>query len=481
MEVSKPVKDLKSICIENIVNTYNIDIDFSNLYHVNNAIQNLKPSLAVQNFNKGFKENESDFGKLLWFFYNFIWNSNRKRSLITDYRETLLTNWLRKNCSYLGAISFIGLNYTNGNLYLWLAYEYDKNGRNCIEYQLSHQMINYQVKLPEEIKDNRHKLVRLTVINSCLIFHTWSRFPVFFDTDKGVLLGFNKTLNFLGHPAFICKTKTYYDFIIHFLMGIDKNCNFYKYIDMPDNDENHLSIVKTVSSNNKECENNCRQLCKILEHSNFLEEIELNLLHISGKLIKSIIKSLNKNLINFKIFFRQPINFLLYIGKRFESLQRLEVAFLGRTSCHYKRSKKYDKLNKKKMFVFKNLKYFKLYRNWLVYDTDPFMLDTILKILKGCQKTLTSFELEFYTLPDIKEIVNFICSKNMPLKHIKFKFVYYLTHADVLKIVKLKKYDGVVIILEDCGRITVNEYEALLKYVSQNNLKKKIILNLVMH
>ena len=472
----EPLKDLKSVCIEKIVDTYNIDIKFSNLYHLNNAItaiQNLKPSLAIQRFYKGFKENDSDFGKLLWFFYYFIWNSSIKRSLITDYQETLLTNWLRKNCNYLGTMSFIGLKYTNGNLCFGLAFKYNK-GPSFKEHQLKYQMINYQAKLPEEIKNSNHKLVRLTVVKSNFFNYISRKYPVFFDMDKGVLFDFYKTLKFLGHPAFICKAKTYYYFMLQLLERIAENCYFFKYKNMPSSTENHLSIVKTVSdTNNKKCKSNFGRLYKTLESLSSLKEIELSLFRISNKQKKPIIKSLNKNLINLKIVFFQPINFLLYIGKRFESLQGLEVAFLGKIRSQ-RHSKSFDKLNKKNMLVFQNLKYFKLNCNG-IEEPCPFMLNTILTILGGCQKALTSFKLKFYTFPDLKEIVNFLCSKNMSLKFIKFNMVDYLSDADILKIVKLESCDYVKIKIESCGRITENGITASLAYISQNNLNKEIV------
>ena len=74
MEIYKPVKDLKCLCIETIVDAYKIDIDYRSLFHVNNTIlafQKLKPS-----FSKWFIDfNEKDtFGKFLWFVYHFVWN-----------------------------------------------------------------------------------------------------------------------------------------------------------------------------------------------------------------------------------------------------------------------------------------------------------------------------------------------------------------------------------------------------------------------
>ena len=108
------VKALRCLCIDKIVDTYKIDINFSDINELNNAVcafQKFGPSLLEQKFFKTFKEKDAYFGKLLWFFYYFIWNVSVKSSLITDYDATILTNWVRKNCNILGEVRFVGCDY----------------------------------------------------------------------------------------------------------------------------------------------------------------------------------------------------------------------------------------------------------------------------------------------------------------------------------------------------------------------------------
>ena len=476
MEEGKTVKNLKSLCLDKIVNAYNIDIKFCNLHEVNStitAVQNLIPSLTVQNFYKDLEEKESDFGKLLWFFHSFVWNYETNKSLITDYKETLLTNWLRHNCDYLGEISFVGLTFTNLNLYFGLAYRYN-GGANFKVHESSQKLINYQDELPKEIKDNHHEIVRLTVVKEWYIGFILRNFPVFFDLDKGKLFDFDKTLKLFGHPAFICKAKTYYSFMLQLLEKVAKNCNFYNYKHMPSSTENHLSIVKTVGYKyNKKCKRNFKRFCEALESLNSVESVELNLLEIPDKLKKPIVKSLNPNLINLKLMFFNPINFLLYVGKRFENLQTLEVAFVGQFFSSREYSKTFNNLNEKNLLIFQNLKCFTFHCNWSVRPR-PFLLNTILTILNGCQKTLKKFKLEMYTYADVNEIVNFICSKNIPLTYIKFGYIDHLTDEHVLQIVKLECCDEVKIKIKYCGTVTRNGIAASLEYISQNNMRKQI-------
>ena len=252
--------NLKCVCIRKIVDTYNIDINFASVYQLNEIVdvfQKIQPSLSKQIFYKPFKEKDSAFGKFLWFFYSFIWTESIKTYLITDCKETILTNWVRKNCKKLGEIKFIGCEYTNGNLYFGLAFEYHK-GTKSKRNGLSHQMINYQTKIPREIRKNRHRLVRsvrLTVISEDFIAYIFKSFPVFFDINKGVLFDFYKTLELTGFPGFICKDKIYYYFVrelLYNVAGESHNSIFYKFIDMPICVENALSILKVISLDKNE-------------------------------------------------------------------------------------------------------------------------------------------------------------------------------------------------------------------------------------
>ena len=206
----------------------------------------------------------------------------------------------------------------------------------------------------------------------------------------------------------------------------------------------------------------------------FLEEIELSLLKISDKQKKKVIKSLNQRLKSFKIVFVQPINFLLYIGKRFENLQTLEVAFLGITNISSKYSKYFNRLSKGNLLIFQNLKYFKLDCNRIAKPC-PFLLSTILTILTGCQKTLITFKLERYLFSDVEKIVDFIYSKKISLEYISFKYVGCLVDKDVMKLAKLENCKDMLIKIDYCQRITRNGITASLEHISQNNLNKRIL------
>ena len=474
MEIYKPVKDLKCLCIETIVDAYKIDIDYRSLFHVNNTIlafQKLKPS-----FSKWFIDfNEKDtFGKFLWFVYHFVWNSSTKKYYLTDKKETVMTNWLSKESELLGEISFVGCEYLNKKLFFGPAFSYN-NYPNFIKHKLSPQMINNQSKLPEVVKNKQLKLLSLSVVNCRLISWPFRSFSIFFDIDKGILFEFYQTIKYLGHPAFLCKAELYYYFMLEILEGVDKNCHFYEEKSMSTSSENHLSILKTVScNNNKKYKKGFRRLYKALEQLIFLEEIELSLLKISDKQKKKVIKSLNQRLKSFKIVFVQPINFLLYIGKRFENLQTLEVAFLGITNISSKYSKYFNRLSKGNLLIFQNLKYFKLDCNWIAKPC-PFLLSTILTILTGCQKTLITFKLERYLFSDVEKIVDFIYSKKISLEYISFKYVGCLVDKDVMKLAKLENCKGMLIKIDYCQRITRNGITASLEHISQNNLNKRIL------
>lgn len=70
--------------------------------------------------------------------------------------------------------------------------------------------------------------------------------------------------------------------------------------------------------------------------------------------ITKLFKCLNKNLISIKLTFFQPISFLLYIGKKFENLQTLDVGFFGE-EFNSEEGMNFTKLNGKSLSVFKNL------------------------------------------------------------------------------------------------------------------------------
>ena len=176
-----------------------------------------------------------------------------------------------------------------------------------------------------------------------------------------------------------------------------------------------------------------------------------------------------------EIVFFQPISFLLYIGKRFRNLETLKVGFLGKDIGN-KDSKYFDGLHKMNLTMFRKLTCFKLHCNW-IYPPYPLNLNTMLTILNGCQNTLTKFELECYRFSDVKKIIDFICSKNMPLKYISFKLVHFINNKDLMKLVKLKCCGERLIIIKRCWPVTRLGIVAALVYINQNNLKIRIKYN----
>ena len=76
-------------------------------------------------------------------------------------------------------------------------------------------------------------------------------FPVFFDTDKGILFNFYKTLKLLGYPGFVCKSKIYYYFVGEILHKLAKDSLFIDGEDMLTIRENILSILKVVADSEK--------------------------------------------------------------------------------------------------------------------------------------------------------------------------------------------------------------------------------------
>ena len=81
-----------------------------------------------------------------------------------------------------------------------------------------------------------------------------------------------------------------------------------------------------------------------------------------------------------------------------------------------------------------------------------------------------------YVYEDIKQIVNFICSKQIPLQTITFENARYLTIEDIMVIIKAqhgRNNKGLIIKTTFCG-FNMNMIEPVLKYIEKNKLKIKI-------
>ena len=304
----------------------------------------------------------------------------------------------------------------------------------------------------------------------------------FFDLEKGITLNFYQILKTLNFPAFTVKSKTYFSFFKSLVCGISlQYFLFHLSHDPPINDGDSINILRFVEKTKpivnfaipKNKKLSFDTLLNYLVSLSHLEEAELNFLNIPYVQKKSVVKSLNRNLKSIKITLFQPISFLLYIGKKFENLQTLDVGIFDENFTVEHLTKK----NNKNFSLFKNLTTFRFLCN-SPYKHCPCLLDTILTILNRSQKTLEFFELKFYNWSaDVSKIISFICSKNIPLKCISL-MVVKLFNVDIMNIVKLNKNKELIIKLYNCG----GEYnragiKAALPYIEQNNLNKQIVWN----
>ena len=67
--------------------------------------------------------------------------------MVSDDKETMLTNWIRKNSELLSEISFVGCKYTKGSLYFGLVNMYEPNVFK--QYEPYKKMIKYKSKQPK--------------------------------------------------------------------------------------------------------------------------------------------------------------------------------------------------------------------------------------------------------------------------------------------------------------------------------------------
>ena len=210
---------------------------------------------------------------------------------------------------------------------------------------------------------------------------------------------------------------------------------------------------------------------KSLKHLNLLEEAEISLLDVPDEQKMLIIKNLNKNLKSLIIVFYQPVNFLLYIGKKMKNLEVLNVEILYKESIVYQKGC-FHELEHLNLVVFKKLKHFRFASHWTKR-----LKSTILTILEGSRYTLTSFELVCYFKSDIDEIVDFICSKNVSLEFLHFNTTMFLTDSDLMKTVKLHNNPKLVIKVSGwCKKLTREGVNKVKSFIKQNKLKKTLVI-----
>ena len=488
--VLKKIKKLEILCIQKLVGSENFSfkLTYTTYFeHLLLAYKKLRPTLSRESFLNLFGTKGPSFEGFIWFLHNFVWDSNKVKFSLSNCNECVFTNWIAKEYQTLSELSIIGCSYTDGKMYFALK-NYSRS--DLEEIKLTPRMLKYDLI---ENEKTCYKALKLTVLNydslesvGFFMFHQ----IYFVDLDKEVRFDFEQSLSLLGYPAFKCNVSTHN----HLLEKVLRCLNRYELEPTkPTNRRDIFSIVRFVKKSNtsfslirackktKETSYSYQRLHDEFISCNEIEKAELNLLHITDKQKKSVINNLNENLKSLKLTFYQPICFLLYVGEMFQKLQTLQVRFLSNLKNGFKifnleRSRHFDKLNNKKLSAFENLKSFKFVTNWSGKHV-PFLIDTILNVLKNSQKTLTSFELEHYCYADIKKIIDCIClmlSRNMQLKELNFHYVSYLNYSDIRQIADANKDNELIIKITDCKRVSRNGIASVIDYLNKNHLTCKI-------
>ena len=497
------MKSLKYRCIKKLVDTYKIESDISvtdRLVCVINAYQKLLPSLSSHVFSKFSMNKDADFQKFMWFLHYFVWNFNKVRTSylqidfkMTDHNASILTNWIKGICH--SEVSLIGYDYLGSKLiFAYKSMTGDPNLKEANNTKVN-QMFKNQPKFRARTGENCHKLLRLTIFNWDLLYKMPDIWPTLFDLYEGTMFNFRGLLKNLHFPGFKCNFRIF-DTIESTL--VSRFCFENNYINFNISKEDSINILRAIAKTDERHQSNGAQTnmaktkASSKKFNKYLKSYpciraEINFLDVPDKQKKAVIKNLNKHLLILKLTFFQPINFLLYVGKKLKHLQMLVVGYIGNNvtvnfmagKVLIDRSKHFDELSDNNLFVFRNLKRFVFTICNYPYDqTQPFLLETILTILKGCQKTLVNFELKFYKFPDVEKIIDYIYCKKMPLKYIRFCHLDSLTAADVMKLAKLNNGNEVLIEIDQCSKkITDEDKQSVLSYISENNLNNEVVFN----
>ena len=507
----KTVKSLTYLCKRKLLDAYYIEENFLWLSYFNwvvNAFQNMEKTLSKQVFVKKFGNENNNFDKFIWFVHKFIWNKN-VCFRIKNYNLSISKNWAL-TCTNMSEINFVGCSYLDGKINFVLD-ETHYRSPSFKEIKINPKRFHYQPEFSFETR-RCHRQICLTVIGQKWLYRlerTNFR-PRFFEINSGIVFDFRTTIKNLGYPAFEINASTYKYLMT--LIRSDLIMNFeFKDFKCPTNTPCYLRVTSQYDNSLKNADKkmikkSTSNLDKYLDSYSLLEEVQLNLFDVPCERKVSIIDNLNENLKILKLVFFQPISFLLYVGKRLKNLETLDVGygsekFLLGSVCPIehcvKKSTFFDKLNNESLVAFKQLKCFKICICNYDHDFNPLLLKTIFTVLECCQTSLTSFYLLNYEFDDVNQIVDFICSRNMPLKVLSFKAVHFLTEKHIMKIAKLIKSselalkfdsteDGVVkfakvikstqlvIKIKKCYQIKPQDLENVLNYIKENNLSIEV-------
>ena len=479
------VDDLQSICIEKIIDTLKLsDIKKlrrkklpTDMFKMIESFRSLGPSLSGRIFTHFFKiTNYFCFHEdIQWFLLLFVWNM-RKVTFKANHLD--LSIWVVNNCKNLTELDLSIVDYLKSTSFAKIMTN--------LGSQLQTLQLQYSILTDDKFSkmgENLKNLVSLKIWN-CKISNGKKATNFFFnlfckDIDKGLYYDYNETLKEFYLPLLHIKSEqAYFDLTEMMLYFFLPNL---QYTNLPETlADSHIVLnliyhkggslnLKKFYSMSANCDISYKEVNQVLKCLPQLEEASLNLQHLKNRQKKSIIDNLNKNLTKLSITIDGHINALLYIGKRLKFINNLYVNFKGdKVNCEP--SKLFDNLNSIEPIVFEHLK--ELHIDCEVIEEAQF-LRAMLTILKGCQHTLTTLCIQWCSVKNFSEIVDFICDCEMSLDDIYFTGIDHLSDADIMKLAKLNVKGDRIFTVHSCKNISLVGQCYVANYVENINLKNK--------
>ena len=525
-------KTLKYLCIRKLLSTYEHRLKKENnngaheIVKVANYFKMLGPCVSTQIFYEIFEHSNLESDLYLLFLQFLTWNNrlvdfsvvklspknyeHSYENCLENYSNSIMS-WVLTNCRNLSEINFCGPLDFDEKLFIALMEEY---GHQLKVIELEFEMFENRPNMLSAIGKNCDKLVTLTIWNlyfcsspissfnttkslsqSCLLAQLEPKTSniskeyslehinkLLFDIENGKSYKFSKTLKVLNFPGLMLEDKSYillaYNMLYHYAPNLE-----YTYLPLKLSDNVvflRMIVAYGVSLKLRrftEMFSNCNKTYKQVKAAvkllPFLEEAELNLVSLKDKQKKSILDNMNTKLTSLKICLDPPVSALFHIGKKFKFLQKLEVYFTCLKRLNGS-SKCFKEPNIRDLFYFRNLKSFKFS---CVVSTSSEIIKTVFQILRSCQDTLKNFEIEGYEKENVKDLLDLVCCKDFALEKITFSFVSFLTFEHVMQMVEFYIGKKVILNVENCSKITLDELLAVKRYVLHNSMKNLFQFN----
>ena len=374
----------------------------------------------------------------------------------TNCNPRVLTEWLSTNCRNLTEISLAKCKFSKKMFKVAM----ESYGPQLKALELNYKHIcNMDDNCINSIGKNCVNLIKLTLWNCKVMTNKdLSNFDkIFLKTFSykhayKVGYPFTKTIKLLAFPNMIKYDQEIFEFMHNVFYYYAVNLEL---IDLVFDESSRAYMQTIIANKNKTLKLKKFEEISVNEYVTFkeanrvalflpcLEEVQLYLWYMTNHQKKTIIDNLNKNLLELRIGINVPISVLLYCGKRFKNLQTLHAGLVNNLNFRMCReAMEYGDFECFKRLldlplprVFRNLRELRL--NCIGDFKKIPVVETILVILKGCKHNLKTFSLSMYDLPDVDQIVDFICEKKMNLVTVELSYLPFITDDHVMRIAKL--------------------------------------------